>query len=122
MTDTPVAQATTVKNPPRYNYEPKEYVPYISRIDKQLIDERVPHARWLCRCCSSFTNADYMVHEHVWKKANIHPKAGLVCVPCLSKRLEHVGHKLTINDFTNARINNTLHFAYQMGQASATLT
>lgn len=49
---------------------------------------------------------DYMVEDAVWKEARF-LKTEVACLPCLENRL---GRQLVLEDFTNARCNNTIRY------------
>lgn len=45
----------------------------------------------------------YSVHDHIWKKADIEPHGGMLCIGCLEKRLQE---RLMPQHFTDAPINH----------------
>lgn len=57
-----------------------------------------------CKGCgiSTFNYEYYMVHSHIWNKANRLNRRGMLCIGCLERRL---GRMLTASDFTDCPLN-----------------
>lgn len=56
-----------------------------------------------CTCdVSEIGEYDYMVHDEVWKLAELGETDGMLCVGCLEER---IGRRLQADDFTDAPVN-----------------
>ena len=66
----------------------------------------------LCGLCNLEVDDYYMVKDGVWLSV-MPTKKGYLHLACLEEKLSR---KLTLEDFTDARVNATVRFAYQMGK------
>lgn len=62
-----------------------------------------------CAHCGRICGDSYMVHDELWAKADV--DRGVLHLRCLQIRL---GRKLTLGDFTNYPINETIKFAVEV--------
>jgi len=92
-------------------------------------------ADWVCADCPHLGEYDrklsrlidptldgYMVHDHVWRLATDkdvqegNKRAYFLHLDCLERR---IGRYITLEDFTNAPINNVIRWAFERGRIQA---
>jgi len=71
--------------------------------------KRPKSALLFCVDCQSEDFIYFMVTNEIWKI--IKGKSSILCIHCVEKRL---GRKLTINDFTDASINELIFYGYHL--------
>jgi hypothetical protein len=64
-----------------------------------------------CLICKQFVSDQYMVNKDVWSEAAFNK--GFCHLKCLQQKL---GRPLLIDDFTDAPVNDSIRFGYELGQ------
>jgi len=49
----------------------------------------------------------YMVHNDIWRQANLSTADGMLCIGCLENR---IGRTLNAHDFPDLPVNTSIHF------------
>jgi hypothetical protein len=77
---------------------------------EQMIAEQKARGikNWELPCCLRSDSEQYIVHDHVWKKAGMKEwsdrgESGVLCIGCLEKR---IGRRLTPSDFGDHIFND----------------
>ena len=103
------------------------YSPYLKNNEK-IVSIKVPKAGYAsllctrndvmferrityCEVCFTWKNTFYMVKKPIWEKHSM--GHSILCLECFQ---EMIGRKLTIDDFPDLPINDSLHYGYKLGR------
>ena len=83
------------------------YASLLCTRDDVMFERRITY----CETCFTVKNTSYMVQNIIWEKYSM--KYSILCLECLQ---EMISGKLTIDDFPDLPINDSIHFGYKLGR------